>query len=120
MRKTILVVDDDEGLQVTLEAILVDEGYEVVVASDGIAALDRVLDAPPQVILLDLMMPRMDGYTFASELQRRRLHPGIPIIVLTADGRAQQKAARVGAEGYLEKPFDLVALLDEVARFAPP
>src|SRR5690348_8773652 len=118
--KTVLVIDDDEGLQGTLENILIDEGYDVVVAEDGLVALDKMANTTPHLILLDLMMPRMDGFTFAAELERRRLRPGIPIIVLTADGRARQKAAQVGAESYLEKPFDLDVLLDEVARFALP
>jgi CheY-like chemotaxis protein len=61
-------------------------------------------------------MPRMDGYTFAEELAQRGLRPRIPLLVLTADGRAEQKARQVAAEGYLQKPFDVMSLLDEVNR----
>jgi two-component system chemotaxis response regulator CheY len=116
--RTVLVVEDDAGLQETLEELLEIEGYDVTVARDGLDALDKLGDPPPAVILLDVMMPRMDGYAFVDELRRRGLHPGIPILVLTADGRAQQKAERIGAVGYLEKPFDLGELLRQVARFA--
>jgi CheY-like chemotaxis protein len=118
MDRTVLVVEDDIGLQETLEEVLVIEGYIVTVARDGLDALAKLGDPPPTVILLDVMMPRMDGYAFAEELRRRRLHPGIPILILTADGRAQQKAQHIGAAGYLQKPFDLSELLQQVARFA--
>ena len=70
----------------------------------------------PQLILLDVAMPALDGYAFAEELGRRGLRPGLPIVVITADGRAPQKAARVGANGYLAKPFSLTALVDAVSR----
>jgi two-component system, chemotaxis family, chemotaxis protein CheY len=116
--RTVLVVEDDPALQETLEELLKTEGYAVTVAKDGLDALTKLGDSPPAVILLDVMMPRMDGYAFADELQRRGLHPGIPILILTADGRAKQKAERIGAVGYLEKPFNLVDLLQQVARFA--
>jgi two-component system response regulator MprA len=114
---TILVVDDDTGLQVTISAILEDEGYTVMVADDGLDALDKLDAVRPALILLDIGMPRMDGYAFADALAGRGLRPVIPIIVLTADGRAPEKAARVGAEGYLAKPFTLTALLAAVERF---
>jgi two-component system, chemotaxis family, chemotaxis protein CheY len=116
LSKKVLVVDDDTSLQETLEAILDFEGYEVTVARDGLEALARLDETMPQLILLDLMMPRMDGYAFAEELAQRGLRPRIPILILTADGRADQKAQRVGAEGYLEKPFDVMTLLDKVSR----
>jgi two-component system, OmpR family, response regulator MprA len=115
---TVLVVDDDRGLQETLEAVLEFEGYDVVVASDGVEALAKLSAQRPAVIVLDWAMPRMDGPTFASVLRQRGLHPGIPLLLLTADGRARQKAAQLGAEAYMAKPFDMDELLDEVARLA--
>jgi CheY-like chemotaxis protein len=116
LSKKVLVVDDDTSLQETLEAILDYEGYEVTVARDGLEALAMLDETMPRLILLDLMMPRMDGYAFAEELALRGLRPRIPILILTADGRAEQKARQVAAEGYLEKPFDVMSLLDEVNR----
>jgi CheY-like chemotaxis protein len=86
------------------------------VASDGVEGLNRLVESQPAAILLDITMPRMDGYTFAEELKQRGLPVPPPVIVLTADGRAAEKAARVQAQGYLAKPFALPTLLAEVAR----
>jgi two-component system response regulator MprA len=116
--KRVLVVDDDRGLQETLRAILGMEGYEVVVANNGLDALTRVGQERLSLVLLDVMMPRLDGYGFMAELARRGQRDGLPIVVLTADARAEQKAGQMGADGWLTKPFDLDALLDEVARLA--
>lgn len=118
MNQTILVVDDDPIVQLTVSSILEDEGYTVVVAGDGLDALAKLVDTEPAAILLDITMPRMDGYAFAAELERRGLRDTLPVIVLTADGRAAEKAALVGAQGYLAKPFALTMLLAEVARVA--
>jgi CheY-like chemotaxis protein len=119
MTATILVVDDDPLIRLTVTGILEDEGYTVIDAGDGLEALEALtkLDGvQPAAILLDITMPRMDGYAFAEELARRGLRDALPVIVLTADGRAPEKAARVGAEGFLTKPFTLPTLLAEVAR----
>jgi len=116
VNRTILVVDDDRGLQAALAEIFEDEGYRVAVAHDGYHALDQLTGVPPDLIVLDIGMPRMDGFAFAAELTRRGLRPGIPMLVLTADGRAQQKAAQVNAEGWLAKPFDVGELLQRVAH----
>ncbi len=117
LSKLILVVDDDEGLQETLQAVLEGEDYEVVIAGDGLAALEKLATVMPALILLDLMMPRMDGFTFALELERRGLRSSIPIIVLTADSRGKQKATQLGANNYIDKPFDIPDLLDKIAQF---
>jgi CheY-like chemotaxis protein len=118
MTTTILVVDDDPLIQLTVCGILEDEGYTVVCAGDGAEALAMLAEVQPTAILLDITMPRMDGYAFAAELVRRGLREALPVIVLTADGRAPEKAAQLGAEGYLAKPFTLPTLLAEVARVA--
>ena len=75
MAKTILVVDDDPGVQMTLGEIFASFGYDAVFAEDGREALDRVAEGPPALVILDIMMPRMDGYAFAEELGRRTLTP---------------------------------------------
>jgi len=115
-----LVVDDDRGIRETLTAALELDGYEVAAAPDGAAALDHLEGERPVLVVLDIMMPGMDGFAFADELRRRGLRAGLPILVLTADGRAREKAARVGAEGWLAKPFDVAELLDRVAALAGP
>ncbi len=114
MTKRVLVVDDDRGIRETLVAALELDGYEVASAADGLVALEMVARAAPAVIILDLMMPKMDGFAFANELQARGLREKLPLLVLTADGRAREKAARIGADAWLAKPFDLLELLDRV------
>jgi CheY-like chemotaxis protein len=116
LNPTVLVVDDDLGVQETLEAILEFEGYNVMVAGDGLEALKRLDEQVPALIVLDIMMPRMDGFAFALALEERGLRPEVPILVLTADGRAQQKAERARAESYLHKPFEVTDLLDKVEQ----
>lgn len=113
----VLVVEDDAGLQETLAAVLEFEGYEVLVARDGIEALEILGNGIPALILLDLMMPRMDGFAFVKELQQRGLRTQVPVVVLTADGRAAQKADVAGADGYVEKPFQIPVLMEEIERF---
>jgi CheY-like chemotaxis protein len=110
----VLVVDDDPDILEAICDILDAEGYRVARARHGGEALDRVLSEAPAIILLDLMMPVMDGIAFAHELRRRGLADGVPIVVISADGNPQ-KAALVGAQGYLAKPFDIDALLGQVA-----
>ena len=115
MSKRVLVVDDDEDMQELLQAALEIEDYEVVTAEDGVDALQKLDAGLPDLILLDLMMPRMDGYTFAEELGKRRLPSPIPIIVLSADVNAGQRVQQMGAESYITKPFDLMDLLGQVS-----
>jgi CheY-like chemotaxis protein len=111
------VVDDDPTMQRTITSILEDAGYAVECAAHGGEAL-TLLDqgSRPALVVLDITMPEMDGYAFAEELGRRGLRPGLAVLVITADGRASEKAARVGAEGYLAKPFDLVELVEAVGQ----
>jgi CheY-like chemotaxis protein len=113
---TVLIVDDDRGVQATLEAVLTLEGYDVLLAANGEEALARLAQQTPAVIVLDWAMPRMDGPTFAAALAQRGLRPAIPLLVLTADGRGPHKAAQIGAEAFIAKPFEVDTLLDEVAR----
>jgi CheY-like chemotaxis protein len=119
MTRTILIVDDDPALRETLSAILESEGYEPVMASDGLDALEKLGEVKPAVMLLDMAMPRLDGQGLIEELERQGRRKGIPIVVLTADSHAQQKATAVGADGYVEKPFRIPALLDEIDRLVP-
>jgi len=112
----ILVVDDDPGLREALQDVLELEGYDVVLARDGQEALRLLEDAHPVLVLLDLMMPRMNGYEFVAELERRSLRDHLPVVILTADANAKRKAEQVGAEGYLAKPFEIDQVLATVDR----
>jgi CheY-like chemotaxis protein len=114
----ILVVDDDEVILSTVEFILADEGYPVAVAMNGEEALERVEEDPPRLILLDMKMPVMDGWGFAARY-RQRLGPHAPIVVMTAAHDSRGRAAEIGADGYISKPFDVENLLAIVRRLAP-
>jgi len=111
----VLVVDDDPDILDAICDVLHSENYRVARARHGVEALERVTDERPSIILLDLMMPVMDGVTFAQALHARDGDDRIPIIVISADGNPQKAAAAVGARGFLAKPFDIESLLSQVA-----
>jgi CheY-like chemotaxis protein len=115
-RRRVLVVDDDPQLRELLQDVLADEGYVVQSANHGAAALDVLGTWHPDVILLDLMMPVMDGMSFRAEQRRRELALEVPIVVLSAAREARLTAMALGATATLAKPFDLAELLDTVER----
>jgi two-component system, chemotaxis family, chemotaxis protein CheY len=110
----VLVVDDDRDILEAVCDILSAEGYRVASARHGAEALERVLEELPALILLDLMMPVMDGVAFAAALRQYPLPRRVPIVVISADVNPQ-KATSIGAEAYLAKPFDIDTLLAFVA-----
>jgi CheY-like chemotaxis protein len=110
----VLVVDDDEGLLEALHDLLEMEGYSVVLAHNGVEALEKLEVLRPVVILLDLRMPRMDGATFAREVHQRSNLQSLYIIVMTANFYAQKTAAAIGANDFLAKPFDVTELLGKI------
>ena len=114
----ILLVEDDPGLRDTLAEVLSERGYDVTCAPDGRAALVELGDhPPPSVILLDLAMPVMDGWTFREEQRRDPRLASIPTIVLSASlGADPTVIDRLGASAALAKPFDLDRLLAAVER----
>ncbi len=114
-----MVVDDDPDILEALAEILEVEGFLIRRARNGQEALDRLEPTAPQLILLDLMMPVMDGWEFVRNLRERGVN-GIPIIVLSADRNVGGKARELGAVGHLAKPFELAELLEMVrAALAP-
>lgn len=118
---TVLVVDDDPDILEALSEILEAEGFEIRRARNGKEALDRLEPDPPQLVLLDLMMPVMDGWEFAQRMRQRPLEIArIPIIVLSADRNVGSKASDLGAVGHLAKPFELNDLLELVRRSLEP
>jgi CheY-like chemotaxis protein len=114
----ILVVDDDAGLQHVLQMTLEDEGYTVLAASDGQAALTLATHHVPRLVLLDLMMPRMNGVAFVAELEQRGLRQQIAILIVSADRYAREIAATMNVDGFIAKPFDIVPFIAEVRRLA--
>jgi DNA-binding response OmpR family regulator len=113
----LLIVDDDAGVQKMLKILLEYEHLEVMLASDGLEALECVEQARPDLILLDLMMPRMDGRAFVEELGRRGFRPSLPVIVLTADIHARALLELMGVEDWLIKPFHLSDLLGKIRSY---
>ncbi len=115
----VLVVEDDPDLRLLEAEILSGAGYWVITAGDGLEALECAAAAPPSLVLLDMRMPRMDGWQFAAAF-RARHGASCPIVVVTAAEDARGRAAEVGAAGFLEKPFDLDDVLREVERHVGP
>ena len=117
-KKRILVVDDEPGIQATLRARLEANGYEVLLASDGESGLRRAREEKPDLILLDLMLPRRDGYSVCRLLKFDSRFHHIPIVMLTA--RAQERdrdlGQKTGADAYITKPFDAAHMLDTIRR----
>jgi two-component system chemotaxis response regulator CheY len=113
----ILVVEDDDSIRDLVDLVLSGAGYEVLTATDGAAALQVVRTARPDLVLLDMRMPIMDGWEFARRY-RARPEPHAPIVVLTAARDAAVRAAEIHANGYLGKPFDVDELLLLVSRHA--
>jgi two-component system, chemotaxis family, chemotaxis protein CheY len=114
----VLVVDDDAGIRDLLDLALTNAGYAVALAEDGAAALAMVEAVAPDVILLDMRMPVLDGWAFA-EAYRRRSGRRAPIVVMSAVRDAPDHAAQIAAAASLAKPFDLADLLACVARYRP-
>ena len=115
----ILVVDDDEGIRSFVELALDGEGYAVSTAPNGAVALEVAGQEQPDLILLDMRMPVMDGWAF-TRAYRSRPGPHAPIVVITAARDAGSRAAEVEADDYLGKPFELDELLELVGRYVPP
>ena len=110
----VLVVDDEPALRDALESSLAFEGYEVATASDGVEALDAIAENKPDLVLLDIMMPRMDGLTAVRRLRSRG--DNVPVLMLTARDAVGDRVTGldVGADDYLAKPFELDELLARV------
>ncbi|MFZ5967122.1 MAG: response regulator transcription factor [Bacillota bacterium] len=116
--KKILVVDDDYYICDLIRMYLKKEGYDVVTAHDGIKAIERFREETPALVILDIMLPQMDGWEVCRELKKIS---DVPIIMLTAKGETFDKVLglRMGADDYMVKPFDpkeLVARIDAVLR----
>ncbi len=113
--RLVLVVDDDPDILQTLALCLSTEGYRVLTASNGQEALELLEQNKPHALLLDLMMPVMDGWQFVAELDARGWRRS-PLLILSADRAVQGHASKLRADAYLAKPFDLDDLLGKVQQ----
>ena len=116
MTMHVLVVDDDPAIREILAIALEDEGHEVSTAADGAQALARVDERQPDLVLLDLNMPVLDGWQTQARLRTRT--PRIPVVFMTAGTVAKSEADRHQADGFLPKPFDIDRLLSLIDSFA--
>jgi CheY-like chemotaxis protein len=113
----ILVIEDDASIRAVIKDILEPEGYVVDTAANG-AAVHIAAGSLPALVLLDLMLPLVDGYEVGRRLRADPATADIPIVVMSAGRRAAQGARQIGANGYIEKPFDVDALIGTVAAYA--
>jgi two-component system chemotaxis response regulator CheY len=122
MMPQILVVEDDAAIRGLVSEILRDDGYQVREASNGAEALERLSDVRPDLIVLDLMMPVMNGWAFVEECRNKPDCGDVPIVVTSASHDLQRTAERLrsfGVRTCLAKPFDVDGLLALVERYAP-
>jgi twitching motility two-component system response regulator PilG len=112
----VMVIDDSKTIRRTAETLLKREGCEVVTATDGFEALAKIADQQPQIIFVDIMMPRLDGYQTCALIKNNQVFKSTPVIMLSSKDSLFDKARGriVGSEQYLTKPFTREELLDAI------
>jgi CheY-like chemotaxis protein len=116
---TVLVVDDDPDLRTMVTLVLESGGYAVREAADGVEAIERLQEELPDLILLDMRMPRMDGWELGRRVRAMYRHE-IPIVVMTAAEHAEKRASEIDADDFVSKPFDVDTVLRTVAHHIRP
>lgn len=111
MKNKILLVEDESDLRLIISDVLCEEGYEVLNVSNGLEGLKKVKEENPDIVVADVMMPQMDGFTMAKEI--RNFNPHIPILFLTAKSSIEdiEEGFETGANDYIKKPFELRELI---------
>lgn len=114
--KTVLIADDEPNIVISLEFLLQREGYHVLVARDGQEALDTIALMAPDLVLLDVMLPRVSGYEVCQQIRENPAVAGTKVLMLTAKGREVEvsKGMALGADAYVTKPFSTKDLLAQV------
>ena len=114
----VMVIDDSKTIRRTAETLLKREGADVVTATDGFEALAKIADQQPQIIFVDIMMPRLDGYQTCALIKNNQLFKSTPVIMLSSkDGLFDKARGRiVGSEQYVTKPFTRDELLDAIRK----
>ena len=122
MSRKILVADDEPNIVISLEYLMQREGYTVLVARDGQEALDSIARDRPDLVLLDVMMPRKSGFEVCQEVRANEALARTKILMLTAKGRDTDvaKGLALGADAYLTKPFSTRELVQKVAELLGP
>lgn len=113
----ILVVDDDQAMRSMLETVLLDEGYSVLLARNGKEGLELAARQRPALVLLDLMMPVMDGWEFLDAIKEKPEFADLPVLLLSASRQLASTANETTIKGFLPKPFELVKLLAYIDQY---
>jgi twitching motility two-component system response regulator PilG len=115
----VLVIDDSKTIRHTAEVLLKKAGYEVLTAEDGYEALPKIVDFRPDIVFVDIMMPRLDGYQTCALIKRNKIFKSTPVIMLSSkDGLFDRARGRlVGSEDYVTKPFSKEELLGAIKRY---
>ena len=118
MTKKVLIVDDEENIVISMEFLINQAGYELQIARNGAEALDKVASFGPDLILLDVMMPTINGFEVCRRIRENPAWQAIKIIMLTAKGREVEvtKGLALGVNSYVIKPFSTKELMAEVKR----
>ncbi len=116
MTKQILIVDDEQNILISLEYLMRREGYEVRVAKDGEEGLRSLREQPPDLVLLDVMMPKLNGFEVCQAVRADPTLAGVRILMLSAKGREAEiaKGLSIGADAYIPKPFSTRELVAKV------
>ena len=116
MDKKVLIADDEQNIVISLEFLMKREGYQVEVANDGEEAVRRIRASRPDLVLLDVMMPKKSGFEVCQEVKADPALGGVRILMLTAKGRDTEvaKGLALGADAYMTKPFSTRELVDKV------
>ncbi len=119
MTRTVLLVDDEPNIILSLEFLIEQAGYEVRIARDGEAALKSIEERKPDLILLDVMLPKRDGFDVCERIRANPAWNDIRIIMLTAKGRdsEREKGLALGADAYITKPFSTREAMEQIKRF---
>ena len=113
---TILVIDDELALRVMLEEVLTDEGYQVVAMGSGREALARLGEVRPDLIVCDLMMPRLDGRQLCRAIHADPVHRGVPVVLMSAGYQAVEASTEAPYAAFVRKPFQVAALLNAIEQ----
>ncbi|MCR4881205.1 MAG: response regulator [bacterium] len=118
MKKTVLIADDEADIVETLQFMLESDGFEVLTAYDGEEALNLARRAIPDIILLDVMMPKINGYKVSRLLKFDKKFQDIPILMITARSQEEDKliGEETGADEYITKPFDISNVIDLINK----
>ena len=116
MSKTVLIADDEPNIVISLEFLLEQAGYQVLVAHDGQEALEAIQRQPPDLVLLDVMLPRLSGFDVCQKIRENPDWQHMRIVMLTAKGREVEirKGLALGANAYITKPFSTQELLAQI------